>query len=405
MSLVPVEVERNTSIVVEEMYNKKINIPGFLVSTTKSAVNMVLIYSEKPATVAGTFTCNQVKAAPVKLTKKRVKSGLAQAIIINSGNANACTGRQGEKDAKEMTALVAKGLKIPEKYTLICSTGIIGEPLPMGDIRNGIKKLLSSLKPVGWEEAAKAIMTTDTFPKIVFKKGKINDTVFSLLGFAKGAGMIMPNMATMLAFFLTDIAIAHKPLSVIFKKIVSQTFNRISVDGDTSTNDTALILANGYAKNHILEKVHPIFEECLFEVASELAKMIVKDGEGASKFITIEIHGAPSIKAAEKIASTLANSLLVKTAIYGGDPNWGRIMAAIGRSGIKFDPKKIDIYFGNLCLVKSGIGQGKEDEAKKYLTQKEINIKIYFHRGNKTITWYACDLTPEYVKLNAYYRT
>jgi len=389
-------------------------VPGFLVSTASAGIknpghkDMVLIYSEKPAVVAGTFTQNQVQAAPVKLTRHRVKSGLAQAVVINSGNANACTGEQGERDAEEMAALVAKGLNIPEQLTLVCSTGVIGQPLPMAKIKTGIAELLNSLQPTGWENAAKAIMTTDTFPKLIYKKGEIKGTPFSLLGIAKGAGMIMPNMATMLAFFVTDIAISLPLLQPIFREIVSQTFNRISVDGDTSTNDTALILANGYAKNQVKsEKELRSFRELLFECAITLAKMIAQDGEGASKLIQIEIQGAKSVKEAEMIAATIANSLLVKTAIYGEDANWGRIMAAIGRAGVKINPDKIDIYLGNICLVKNGLGQGEKVEslAQKYLKNKQILVKINLHLGSEQITWYTCDLTEEYIKINAEYRT
>ncbi|MCD6319520.1 MAG: bifunctional glutamate N-acetyltransferase/amino-acid acetyltransferase ArgJ [Candidatus Desulfofervidaceae bacterium] len=390
------------------------SVSGFRVGTASAGIknqkckDMVLIYSEKPAVVAGTFTQNQVQAAPVKLTSHRIKSGLAQAIVINSGNANACTGEQGERDAKEMTALVAKGLGIPEQLVLVCSTGVIGQPLPMKKIKTGIEELLTSLHPIGWEDAAEAIMTTDTFPKLIYKKGEIEGIPFSLLGIAKGAGMIMPNMATMLAFFVTDIAITPPLLQPMFGEIVSQTFNRISVDGDTSTNDTALILANGYAKNPIeSEKEFRPFREVLFESAAELAKMIAQDGEGASKLIQIEIKGAKSVKEAEIIAATIANSPLVKTAIYGEDANWGRIIAAIGRSGVKINPDKIDIYFGDICLVKNGLGQGEKAEnlAHEYLRNKEVLLKVDLHSGTEQITWYTCDLTEEYIKINAEYRT
>ncbi len=406
-----VEVGKNINIVVEEMPD--ISVPGFFVNTTSAGIkipckkDMALIYSEKPAVVAGTFTQNQIQAAPVKLTEHRVKSGIAQAIIINSGNANACTGIQGEKDAQEMAYLVAKGLKIPEQLVLVCSTGVIGQSLPMGKIKTGIKTLFTDLHTTGWEEAAQAIMTTDTFPKLVYKKGEIDGCPFSLLGIAKGAGMIMPNMATMLAFFITDLAILPAILQPLFKEIIAQTFNRILVDGDTSTNDTALILANGYAKNPILHTVHPVFKESLFEAAAELAKLIVKDGEGASKLISIKILGAKSVKDAEKVASTIASSLLVKTAIYGGDPNWGRIMAAIGRSGVNIKPEKIDIFFGEICLVKNGLGEHQiaEEEAKKYLKNKEILLTINLNSGGESVMWYTCDLTPEYIKINAQYRT
>ncbi|MDL1971408.1 MAG: bifunctional glutamate N-acetyltransferase/amino-acid acetyltransferase ArgJ [Candidatus Desulfofervidaceae bacterium] len=390
------------------------SVSGFRVGTASAGIknqkckDMVLIYSEKPAVVAGTFTQNQVQAAPVKLTSHRIKSGLAQAIVINSGNANACTGEQGEKDAQEMTALVAKGLGIPKQLVLVCSTGVIGQPLPMKKIKTGIEELLTSLHPIGWEGAAEAIMTTDTFPKLIYKKGEIEGIPFSLLGIAKGAGMIMPNMATMLAFFVTDIAITPPLLQPMFGEIVSQTFNRISVDGDTSTNDTALILANGYAKNPIeSEKEFRPFREVLFESAAELAKMIAQDGEGASKLIQIEIKGAKSVKEAEIIAATIANSPLVKTAIYGEDANWGRIIAAIGRSGVKINPDKIDIYFGDICLVKNGLGQGEKAEnlAHEYLRNKEVLLKVDLHSGTEQIAWYTCDLTEEYIKINAEYRT
>jgi glutamate N-acetyltransferase/amino-acid N-acetyltransferase len=389
-------------------------VPGFLVGVTKAGIkgfekeDMALIYSETPAVVAGTFTKNQVKAAPVILTAHRVKSGLAQAIIVNSGNANACTGLQGERDAKEMTALVAKGLNIPEQLVLICSTGVIGQPLPMDKIRKGVDRLLKKLTPTGWKEAAKAIMTTDTFPKLVYKEGRIKGIPFRLLGIAKGAGMIRPDMATMLAFFVTDIAISPTLLQPLFKEVVSVSFNRISVDGDTSTNDTALILANGRAQNpgKTREDFTP-FATCLYEAATELARMIAKDGEGASKLIEIVVQGAKSIKEADQIAMTVANSPLVKTAIYGEDANWGRIMAAIGRAGVEIDPEKIDIYFGNICVVKNGLGQGEkaEKEVHVYLKKKEVLLKIDLKLGKATTTWYTCDLTEEYIHINAAYRT
>jgi len=389
-------------------------VPGFLVGTAKAGIkdsakeDMALIYSETPAVVAGKFTRNQVKAAPVILTARRIKSGLAQAVIVNSGNANAYTGFQGEKDAQEMTALVARGLNIPEQLVLVCSTGVIGQPLPMDKVKKGVDQLLQNLTPTGWKEAAKAIMTTDTFPKLVYKEGEIKGTSFKLLGMAKGAGMIRPDMATMLAFFVTDIAISPTLLQPLFKEVVSVSFNRISVDGDTSTNDTALILANGRAQNPGKTRGDfTPFAACLYEAATELARMIAKDGEGASKLIEIVIQGARSIKEADQIAMTIANSPLVKTAIYGEDANWGRIMAAIGRAGVKINPEKIDIYFGDICVVKNGLGQGEkaEKEAHIYLKNKEVLLKIDLKAGKARTTWYTCDLTEEYIRINAEYRT
>ncbi len=389
-------------------------VPGFLVSVANAGIkgsekeDMALIYSETPAVVAGTFTRNQVKAAPVILTARRIKSGLAQAIIVNSGNANACTGLQGKKDAQEMTALVARGLNIPDQLVLVCSTGVIGQPLPMDKVKKGIDQLLKNLTPKGWKEAAKAIMTTDTFPKLVYKEGEIKGIPFKLLGIAKGAGMIRPDMATMLAFFATDIAISPTLLQPLFKEAVSVSFNRISVDGDTSPNDTALIFANGRAQNpgKTREDFAP-FAACLYEAATSLAKMIAKDGEGASKLVEVVIQGARSIKEADQIAMTIANSPLVKTAIYGEDANWGRIMAAIGRSGVEINPERIDIYFGDICVVKNGLGQGEkaEKEAHIYLKNKEIILKIDLKLGKATTTWYTCDLTEEYIRINATYRS
>ncbi len=373
----------------------------------KEKRDLALIYSERPAIVAGTFTQNRIKAAPVKLTKRRIKPGWAQAIIINSGNANACTGKQGDKDASLMSKWVARALGIPERLVLVASTGIIGKLLPTEKIKQAIPSLVKNLGQRSFRDVAEAIMTTDTFPKLSFTKGKVNNIPFSILGIAKGAGMIMPKMATMLAFFITDIAISQEVLRQTFKNIVSLTFNRISIDGDTSTNDMALIFANGLAKNPPLNIETPIFSEALLKVATELSKMIVKGGEGASKLIEICIEGSPNTEVAERIARSVANSPLVKTAIYGKDPNWGRLLAAIGKSGTKIKYQNIDIYFDEICLVKNGCGLGKvsEKKAKAYLRRKEIKIVINLNQGKQRITWYTCDLTPEYVWINAAYRT
>ncbi len=393
---------------------KEILIPGFSVAVAraglkKNELDMALVYSERPAVVAGCFTQNRVKAAPVILTQRHVKTGLAQAIVINSGNANACTGEQGQKDAHEMASLIAKGLNIPENLVLVCSTGVIGSYLPMDKVRAGINELFSKLGSASFEDVARAIMTTDTFPKMVYKEGKIKGYRFRLLGIAKGAGMIQPNMATMLAFFLTDIYITPALLQPMFQKVVSLSFNRISVDGDTSTNDTALALANGYAQNPILkERDYASFKKVLLETAMELAKMIAKDGEGASKLIEIHIKGLSTVDQANQVARTIANSPLVKTAIYGGDANWGRIMAAIGRCGIDLNPEKVDIYLGNVHLVKNGLGMGKEaeDRAQIYLkNNKEVLLVVDFKSGQAETRWYTCDLTEDYIRINASYRT
>ena len=387
-------------------------VKGFLASALSCGIkeqkkDLALIYSQRPVVAAGTFTSNRIKAAPVKLTKRRVGLGLAQAIIINSGNANACTGKRGQRDARLMTRWVARELSIPERLVLVASTGVIGRPLPIERIKEAIPSLIKGLHQGAWGDVAEAIMTTDAFPKLSFAKGIVDNVPFSILGIAKGAGMIMPQMATMLAFFVTDIAISQDVLRQTFKKVVSQTFNRISVDGDTSTNDMAIVFANGLAKNSTLYKETPVFYDALLKVATELSKMIVKGAEGASKFIEICIKGGSSIEMAERVGCAVANSPLVKTAIYGEDPNWGRLMAAIGRSGARVKQQDIDIYFGKICLVKNGCGLGDvaEREARAYLKRKEIKIIIDLNQGDQKITWYTCDLSPEYIKINSAYHT
>ncbi|MBE0427456.1 MAG: bifunctional glutamate N-acetyltransferase/amino-acid acetyltransferase ArgJ [Nitrospirae bacterium] len=387
---------------------------GFLFSTAEAAIkkpgkkDLALIYSGVEASISGTFTTNNIKAAPVKINIKKIRSGRGQAIIINSGNANACTGKKGLQDAAEIIRLSAKGLKIKPSLVYICSTGVIGTPLPMDRIRLRIPELIDQLGKSSIEDVAAAIMTTDTFSKIVNKKLKVDNKIGTIAGISKGAGMIWPHMATMLCFIMTDIAVNQKTLNRVMLDAVKKSFNRITVDGDRSTNDTALVIANGLIGNReVTEKSSSfkVFRNAIHEVTYELSRLIVKDGEGATKVIEIEVKGAVNEKDAEKVAFSVANSNLVKTAAYGNDANWGRIMSAIGYSGVKVREEKIDIHTGNVKVAVKGLGTGKDKEASDALKRKEVKVVINLNSGRSSAKVLTCDLTEEYVKINAAYRT
>ena len=386
---------------------------GFLFSTAEAAIkysnrkDIALIYSDKEANIAGAFTTNRVQAAPVRLDMKRIKSGKGQAIVVNSGNANACTGKKGMQDAAETAERVAHGLNIKPSLVYVCSTGVIGLPMPMERVRPKISELTDNLGRSNIQDVAAAIMTTDTFPKIVHKKVKIGNKTGTIAGICKGAGMIWPNMATMLCFLMTDIAVEQKTLDKTLKDTVKKSFNRISVDGDRSTNDTVLIMANGMLGNPLItEKSESfnVFKNALHEVTFDLSRLIVKDGEGATKFVEIEVKGARTEADAERAAFAVANSNLVKTAIYGNDPNWGRIMAALGYSGIMVKEGKIDIYFGKVKVVNRGIGTGKDEKAAEILKGKKLKITINLNLGRSSVKILTCDLTEEYIRENKAYR-
>jgi glutamate N-acetyltransferase/amino-acid N-acetyltransferase len=362
-------------------------IQGFKASATAAGIkkdgqpDMTLIFSKKDAAAAGVFTTNKVKAAPVVLSQENIRDGKARAIIANSGNANACTGQDGLNKARHTAELVARELKIKPDEVLVASTGVIGSPLPMERIGLAIPQLAKQLSPDGIAHAAEAIITTDSFPKISRFEGEAGGKPYKILGVAKGAGMIMPHMATMLCFILSDIQIDAADLSKGVSTSVKTTFNRISVDGDTSTNDTVLALANGMAGNGALSSDDwTRFQKGLTHVMDELATMIVKDGEGATKVVKIRIKGAGTDLDALTAGRAIANSYLVKTALYGQDPNWGRIMAALGRSGIRMREEDIHIWVDEIKIV--DLQQGAYED--------------------QIVT---CDLTPDYIKLNAGYRT
>jgi glutamate N-acetyltransferase/amino-acid N-acetyltransferase len=389
-------------------------VPGFVAGAIAAGLkkngkkDLALIFSQVPACAAGVFTANEVQAAPVLVDKNRIKSGRFQAIVANSGCANACTGKHGIEDAETEARAAAKALGIPEESVLVASTGVIGTRLNVPAIEAALPKLSGQLSEAGLYDVAKAIMTTDTFPKVVSREGRVGDKSFSVVGVAKGAGMIHPDMATMLCFVCTDMGAEPHTLGNVLKKAVSASFNSITVDGDTSTNDTVIVLANGLSGLNLQQKAcAEAFQEVLDEVLALLALQIVRDGEGATKLVSIEVKGAFSEEDAKRVANTVANSLLVKTAFFGEDANWGRIIAAAGRAGVSLDPDKIDIYFDDVCMVKDGLGCGKEAEqsATSVLKTDSFAITIDLKAGDESATVHTCDISTDYVIINADYRS
>jgi len=371
-------------------------------------LDLGLIVSDTPATVAGVFTRNRVQAAPVLLCKKRIQSGTSRAVIANSGNANCCTGDQGMADAIRMARLAADALGIAEDQVLPASTGVIGQPLAVGKIEAALPALVAALSPDGLDDFARAIMTTDTKPKMISRQGSLNGNTFTVTAVAKGAGMICPNMATMLCFVMTDIAAEPGTLQPVLALSVDKSFNRITIDGDTSTNDTVLILANGMSGISLeAGEGLSVFQEVLDAVLVELAKMVVKDGEGATKLVEIVVKAAASEDDAKKIVFTVANSNLVKTALFGQDANWGRIFAAAGRSGAVFNPETVDIWFDDVRIVKDGLWAGPEAEEKAtmVLQKPEFRIIIDLKNGDGQYSGWTCDFSIDYVKINADYRS
>ncbi len=391
-------------------------VQGFLFSGISAWIkkdgkrDLGLIYSEAPAQVAGLFTTNAVKAAPVQLDRERIKRGLCQAIVVNSGNANACTGSQGLRDAKRISSLVGRRLKIDERLVFSSSTGVIGSPLPMKKIEQEIPKLVDRLSPDGWMKTVEAMMTTDTFPKVEVAACRIKGKQVKLCGMIKGAGMIRPNLATMLSFLVTDACIKAPLLQTMLEKTAETSYNRITVDGETSTNDTVLLLANGKAGHPYLSRMDrdaEAFQRMLSKVCRSLAEGVVKDGEGATKLVEILIRGARSIEEAKQAAYAIAHSPLVKTAFFGEDANWGRILCALGYCGVAIDPNKIDLYFDNAPIVRKGVGAGfrLEQKAGQVLKKKSFKVTADLHQGKSQFSVLTTDLSLDYVKINASYRS
>ena len=361
-----------------------------------------LIFSEVPASWAGVFTQNDFKAAPVLLGLKRLRRRqTARAVLINSGCANACTGEAGLQDAEDLLTSLAELLKLAPEEILPASTGVIGSRLPVEKIKASFTELTQGLSPEKALLVAQAMMTTDTFPKMVHRRLSGTKGPVTLLGLAKGAGMIAPNMATMLAFLLTDAELPSEALASALKEAVSQSFNRISVDSDTSTNDTVYLLANGLA-GQVDRKA---FQEALEEVCQELAYLIVKDGEGASKLVRIKVAGARSPEEAFRLAHSVADSPLVKTAFRGEDPNWGRILVALGKLGLGLDPEQVEVWLNGVPLVHRGQGTPYEKEAQKEMSRPEFELQIHLGLGKAEAEVLTCDLSEEYVRINAEYRT
>ncbi len=396
------------------METETYRVPGFKASAAiaglkkGNVLDVGLIVSEIEASAAGVFTTNKVRAAPVILSERHLQKGKARAIIVNAGNANACTGARGLDDALTTAELVAEALGINSGDVLVASTGVIGQPLNMDRIEKAVPVLAGNLSSKGIPLTARAMMTTDSFPKMSRFDEQAGGRPYRIVGVAKGAGMIMPQMATMLCFLLTDIRIEPRDLRRALVSSTEVTFNRITVDGDTSTNDTALILANGLAGNgSISGEDVDLFSQGLCKVMGDLAQMIVRDGEGATKLVRVEVRNAASPADARRAARTVANSSLVKTAIYGQDPNWGRIMAALGRSGIDMIEERVDIWIDQVRIVGRGLGKGPEVEkqASDIMTGKEFTLTIDLHQGGHHDSILTCDLTHEYITINADYRT
>ena len=379
------------------------------VKKNSRAKDLALVFSKRNATVAGVFTTNRMQAAPVVYSKQIAEKGSARAIVANSGCANSCTGAEGQRNAEEMANVAAEKLGISPEEVIVASTGVIGEQLPIVKVCDGIGKLVSKLSNEGGSEAAEAILTTDTQPKQAAVRIKSSRGPITIGGIAKGAGMIAPNMATMLAFITTNASLGKKPLRLALTEAVNPTFNRISVDGDTSTNDMVVILANGGPGSDVITERSSDFKpftSALTEVCRRLACMIVADGEGATKFVEINVKGARNDEEAHLVARTIGTSNLVKTALFGEDPNWGRIMAAIGRSGADVESDRVKIFLDDLKLVAKGISaEFPLERARELLSEKQIKITVELGRGKGETRFWTTDLTCEYVRINAEYHT
>lgn len=390
-------------------------VPGFSFNGLAAGIkknghkDLGLICSEVPAAAAGVFTRNWVKAAPVLLTRERLQSGSCQAMIANSGCANACTGAQGMQDAARIAGETARGLGIAAKLVAVSSTGVIGELLPVTRLCSRLPELCRGRGPEKIKDFAEAIMTTDTKPKIAWRR-KTGRGACTVAGIAKGAGMISPSLATMLVYVLTDAAVRPPALQVLLQEQAEATFNRITIDGDTSTNDTVLLLANGAAHNApcTVRSARQIgFAAILFEVMEELAQSILSDGEGVTKVVEVKVTGASTSEEAEDIARSIANSPLVKTSFYGEEFNWGRIFAAAGKTPHPVRGEKMDLFMDRVPVVSRGVflGKAKERQAQKVLAKKTFRITLVLNQGRKEATVFTTDFSPQYVTINAGYKS
>jgi glutamate N-acetyltransferase/amino-acid N-acetyltransferase len=386
-------------------------VPGILAAGIHAGIkpaaarDLALVYSSTPATAAGVFTTNRIVGAPVKVTRERLKSGVAQAIVASSGCSNVATGEQGIRDAREMTEIVAKHLRIPEERVLVASTGIIGRYLPMDKIRPALPKLVKGLSPEGSRLAAEGIMTTDTHPKEAALRVEIAGRRVTIGGIAKGTGMIHPLMATMFCFVATDLAVEREGLRGAIRRAVTGSFNRISVDGDRSTSDSVIVLANGLAENRPLargdRRLRP-FQQALDALTQRLALMLVKDGEGATIVVDVRVRGAKTRRDAELAARSIANSNLFKTAMAGRDPNWGRVMSALGAAGVAVQEDRVAVWYGEEQVAAGGrLREGvRWDRVKAELAKAEASVTVDLGLGSAQDHIWTCDLTADYVKIN-----
>lgn len=419
MTHVPVGAAKSTK---NAMVNRgPFEIPGFVAGAAESGMrysgrpDLALICCENSegCTAAGVFTRNRFCAAPVELCRERLEGGKARAILANAGIANACTGEEGKIRATQMAKLTSEALGCPEGSVLVCSTGVIGRQLEVAPVAGCMPRLIGALRPDGWRDAARAIMTTDTVEKMASVRIELEPgKTVTVGGIAKGSGMIAPDMATLLVFVCTDAAVAPEALQHWTRAGVEDSFNCITVDGDTSTNDSLIVFAGGAAGNRLITDTTSEqslnFGDALRSVLRDLAIQAVMDGEGATKLIEIEVSGALDRQSARQVAFTVANSPLVKTAFFGADANWGRIVAAAGRSGVPLAPERVSLFFADLCVFQNGVpicGEKVEEEASRIFARKEIHLRLDLGDGNSSFTAWTCDLSFDYIKINASYRT
>lgn len=391
-----------------------VSCPGFRAAGVASGLkkngdkDLGLIVSDHPASAVGVFTRNRVKAAPVKLCEARLAAGACRAVIVNSGNANCATGAEGRESAEAMADIAARAVGTDPQSVLVASTGVIGQPLPVERIRAAAPSLAEALRADGFGDLARAMMTTDTKPKAEARTGRIHDQTFTVAAVAKGAGMIRPDMATMLSFVCTDVTASPEILKPMLRTACDGSFNRISIDGDTSTNDTVLLLANGASGIALdSDEAKAAFQDLLDELLLDLAKQLVRDGEGVTKLVEIKVKAAATREDALRLADTVAHSPLVKTAFFGEDANWGRIIAAVGRSGVDVDPDRIGIYFDDVQMAAAGMGCGAAAEALATVVMKknEYTVTIDLNTGDGEASILTCDFSLDYVRINADYRS
>jgi glutamate N-acetyltransferase/amino-acid N-acetyltransferase len=368
-----------------------------------------ILFSKRPCAAAGLYTTNKVKASCVALSEVRTRGGMLQAVVFNSGNANACTGEQGEKDSLAMAETAARSLGLEAAAVAVASTGVIGVALPMDRVGAGIARAAAAVSPGGGQAAAEAIMTTDTFDKQFALQFDLGGALVTIGAMAKGSGMIHPNMATMLGFVTTDAAVDPAALHVALKAATEKSFNMITVDGDTSTNDMVIALANGLAHNPkvvVGTTLYETFAAALDKVLIHLAQEIARDGEGATKLLEVRVKGAPTLGDARKAARSVCGSSLVKSAVFGEDANWGRVLVALGYSGAEFDSTKVDLWLGDVQMMAAGTGLGFDEAAAALvLKEKRVVFTADLHSGEAEATAWGCDLTYDYVKINGDYRT